>query len=240
MFNQFTLFGPLHLLVILTLIIGIIAVFMMRSNKKVKYVLAAVIIAQIIAFNTKHILGGTYQIGNYLPLHLCTLSAILAPFALLTKNRIIQTLFLFWGLLPALLAVLLPDVGPSENYTSFRFWEFFVSHVFIVLSSLYVAIHTDSKFLLNKFSTWKQIMISYLILFMYTIGVVIPINYLLNSNYLYMSRKASNGMGFLPDGQLYGPSLFVMALLVFILEAFIYSLFVSYKNYAKDKRDLME
>jgi hypothetical integral membrane protein (TIGR02206 family) len=240
MFNQFTLFGPLHLLVILVMAIGVVVIFLTRTNKQVKYVLAGVLIAQILAFNTKHIVGGTYQIGNYLPLHLCTLSAILAPLALLTKNKIIQTLFLFWGLVPALLAVLFPDVSPAESYTSFRFWEFFVSHVFIVLSALYVAIHSDSKFMLNKFSTWKQIIVAYLVLVMYTIGIVIPINYLLNSNYLYMTRKASNGMGFLPDGQLYGPSLFVMALLVFILEAVIYSLFVSYKQYAKDKRDLME
>ncbi len=234
-FNEFTLFGPLHLLIILALIVGILLVFLFRSDKRLRYILAAVLIIQIVAFNSKHLINGTYSIENYLPFHLCTLSAIIAPIALLTKNKLLQTLLLFWGFIPALLAILLPDVSRTENFTTFRFWEFFVSHIFIVFSSLYLAIHTDSKFLLNKFSTWKQIVLSYVILSIYAIGIVFPINYILNSNYLYLARKSSNGMGFLPDGQLYLPSLFTLAFLVFILEAFIYSLFVGYKNYTKNR-----
>lgn len=228
---EFIIFGPLHQLVFLTLIIGLILVFIFRSNKYTRYILASVLIAQIIAFNVKHISSGTYSIQNYLPLHLCTLSAIIAPIALLTKNKIFNILLLFWGLIPALLAIVLPDMNRLENYTTFRFWEFFVSHVFIVLSTIYIAIHSNHNFALKKFETWKQVIISYFTLCLYAISIVIPINYLLGSNYLYLAGKASNGMGFLPDGALYLPAMFGMALLVFIIEAVIYSLILRFKKY---------
>ncbi|MGL4757791.1 MAG: TIGR02206 family membrane protein [Patescibacteria group bacterium] len=227
---EFTLFGPLHLAVIGSLLIGIVLVFAFRSSKQLRYILAILLIAQIIAFNTYHISKGTYVIKDYLPLHLCTLSALIAPIALISRNKVFETLLLFWGLVPALLAIVFPDVRATENYTTFRFWEFFVSHIVIVLSSVYVAIHVRSKFQLNKFNTWKQIIFSYLSLFLYALGLAVPINALIGSNYLYLSAKSSNGMGFLPDGNAYMPSLFILTLLVFILEAFLYSILVSFKE----------
>ena len=134
--NEFIIFGNLHKLVLLSLLIGSILVYFFRSNKMLRYLLAVVLILQIIAFNGYHILGGTYDIYRYLPLHLCTVSAILCPIALLTKSSILNNLVLFWGLIPAMLAILLPDMGQNEGIQSFRFWEFFVSHIFIVLTSI--------------------------------------------------------------------------------------------------------
>jgi hypothetical integral membrane protein (TIGR02206 family) len=230
--NEFILFGPLHLAVFASLVIGGILVYIFRSNRLLRYFLAAVLIAQLVAFNGYHILGGTYDIYRYLPLHLCTISAVLCPIALLTKNRILSDLVLFWGLIPALLAIALPDMGRNEGLNTFRFWEFFVSHVFIVLTAIYISFHTDSKFIITHFDTWKKIVIAYFTLCLYALGIVMPINYVLGNgaNYLYLVNKASNGMAFLPDKPLYVPSLFALTLIVFVIESMIYMLINHFKK----------
>jgi hypothetical integral membrane protein (TIGR02206 family) len=230
--NEFTLFGQLHLLVFLSLFIGTILVFLFRSNPLLRYFLAAVLIAQLVAFNGYHILRGDYDIYRYLPLHLCTVSAILCPIALLTKNTILNNLVLFWGLIPAFLAIALPDMGKNEGVLTFRFWEFFVSHVFIVLTAIYISFHTDSKFKIKNFDTWKMIIIAYFTLVLYAIGIVMPINYVLGNgaNYLYLVNKASNGMGFLPNAPLYVPALFALSFVVFVLEAIIYMILNHFKK----------
>ncbi len=230
--NEFILFGPLHLAVLASILIGGLLVYVFRSNSLLRYFLASVLVAQLIAFNGFHILGGTYDIYRYLPLHLCTISAILCPIALLTKNRILSDLVLFWGLIPALLAIALPDMGRSEGVYSFRFWEFFVSHVFIVLSAVYISFHTESKFSINNFDTWKRIVIAYFTLCLYAIGIVMPINYVLGNgaNYLYLVNKASNGMAFLPDKPYYVAALFALSLVVFVIEAIIYMILNNFKK----------
>ena len=227
---QFSLFNNLHLTVFLFLVISLVIVYYFRSNKQLKYILASVLITQVIIFNTKHLLDGTYDITRYLPLHLCTISAILAPIALLTKNKTTQDLVLFWGLIPALLAIILPDMNSQDGLMSFRFWEFFVSHIFIVLSAFYLSIHSSSKFSLLKLDTWRKITVSFLILIIVAFGIVYPINYLLNSNYMYIIAKASVGMDFLPSGSLYLPALLALSFVVFVLEAFLYNILNIFKK----------
>jgi hypothetical integral membrane protein (TIGR02206 family) len=230
--TSFIAFGALHNTVFFALLIGVILVILFRSNKYIKYVLAVALIAQVLIFNFKHLSQGTYDIQRYLPLHLCTISAILAPLALLSKNSIIKDLVIFWGLIPALLAIIFPDMGSNEGIYTFRFWEFFISHTFIVLSSVYLSIHSDCRYQLNKFETWQKITLSYFTLFLYALGFVYPLNYIMGggTNYLYLMRKSSNGMGFLPDGMLYLPSLLILTFIVFVLEAVIYSLLNSFKS----------
>jgi hypothetical integral membrane protein (TIGR02206 family) len=232
---EFKLFGPLHIAVIITTFLGVILIQILRSNNRLKYFLAFGLIAQILAFNLFHIIRGSYDIYRYLPLHLCTLSAFLAPFALLTKNRVISNLLLFWGLIPAFLAILFPDMGSSEGILTFRFWEFFLSHILIVLSAFYISIHSDLLFKLRDFSTWKEIVISFFVLALYAFGLVYPINILLGNeaNYLYLLKKSSNGMSFLPEGSLYIPSLIILTLIVFIIEAIIYRLYNFFKRFDK-------
>lgn len=231
--ERFQLFGSLHIGVLAVTFFGIILVLLLRSKPWLRYLLALVLIAQIITFNVYHITNNSYDISRFLPLHLCTISAILAPIALLTRNNIIKDLTLFWGLVPAFLAILLPDMGANDGLTSFRFWEFFVSHVFIVLSAVYLSIHSYSKFSILSFETWKKIIISFVVLVLYAFGFVYPVNKILGSNYLYLMSKASNGMGFLPDGQFYLPTLIFLSLVVFVATSFIYWILNIFKRYGK-------
>jgi hypothetical integral membrane protein (TIGR02206 family) len=236
--DRFQLFGTLHIGVLTVAFVGVLLVLAFRSQTWLRFLLAGVLIAQVITFNIYHITNNSYDIARFLPLHLCTVSAILAPIALITRNNVIKDLVLFWGLIPAFLAILLPDMGASDGLTSFRFWEFFVSHTFIVLSAVYLSIHSYSKFSLSKFDTWKKIIISFTVLVLYSFGFVYPLNKILGSNYLYLMGKASNGMGFLPDGTLYLPTLIFLSLIVFIATAVIYWVLNIFKRYG-DKNAIL-
>jgi hypothetical integral membrane protein (TIGR02206 family) len=230
---EFRLWGPLHQGVLGALVLGIVLVIWLRNKKWLRYGIAAVLILQFLIFTVYHLLNGSYDVVRFLPLHLCTVSALLVPWALVSKNTIAKDVVLFWGLIPALLAIVLPDMGASDGLNSFRFWEFFTSHIFIILGVVYLSIHDSSKFALNQFSTWRKIFLAFILLILYAFGIVYPINHFLKSNYLYLSQKASVGMDFIPNGPLYLPSMLFLAFSVFIVTAVLYWLvnwFKKFKN----------
>lgn len=63
----------------------------------------------------------------YLPLHLCSLNALLIPIAVLTKNKVLSHLTLVWSLGAAL--VLIVNTGQA-HYEMFSeaFWVFYICH----------------------------------------------------------------------------------------------------------------
>ena len=63
----------------------------------------------------------------YLPLHLCSLNALLIPIAVLTKNKVLSHLTLVWSLGAAL--VLIVNTGQA-HYEMFSeaFWIFYICH----------------------------------------------------------------------------------------------------------------
>lgn len=226
-FNQlitqpFTLFGNLHFGVIATLIIILFLTFLLRKKSYIRYVYSTILIAQVIIFTFYHIIQKDYDLARFLPLHLCTVCAILAPYALLSRSKNAEKLVIFWGFIPALLAVLLPDMGANDNIQSFRFWEFFVSHIIIVASSFYLAINHSKFFKINSKSILKPLK-AFGLLIIYAFAIVYPLNYIFNWNYLYLMKRASNGMGFLPTGNLYLPSLMSLSLIVFVVTYLIYA-----------------
>ena len=65
---------------------------------------------------------------EYLPLHLCSLNAILLPFAVFFRSRILGNLLNLWNF-GALLAVVLNQAQAEFTLDSLTFWFYFVPHV---------------------------------------------------------------------------------------------------------------
>lgn len=63
----------------------------------------------------------------YLPLHLCSLNALLIPIAVLTKNKVLSHLTLVWSLGAALVLVVNTGQAHYEMFSE-AFWVFYLCH----------------------------------------------------------------------------------------------------------------
>jgi hypothetical integral membrane protein (TIGR02206 family) len=211
----FRLFDSLHLIVLAFLFIT--SFFILRFNiKYIDKILAIALIIQVLAFNIFYLSTNSYIITQYLPFHLCTISAFLAIIALITKSKFFINILIFWGLIPAFLAILLPDIGPNDGILTFRFWEFFTSHIVIVLSSIYFLKKSE----IEVVKIWlRQALKAYFVLFFFSLIFILPLNLILGSNYMYIMSRSRFGIDFIPSGIWHAPTLFILTFIVFIIQA---------------------
>ena len=120
------------------------------------------------------------SLSEHLPLHMCSLSVLMIPIALFKKKRTLCCLLYFWGMGGATQALLTPTVTAQTH--SFLFYQFFVSHTFIVLGALYpifvYAITPSRGDLIQS--------IKYTVLILPLIGII---NWMVGGNYFYLSHK---------------------------------------------------
>lgn len=225
MTTPFALFGTSHLLVILFLIISVTTIYLTRNwnstyNQIVRMAIISTLIFQAILFNGWHIYHGTYLIGSYLPFHLCSISLYLVVISLITKNPKITPLTYYIAFISALLAVISPDVRPDQNFPSFRFIEFFLSHTFIVLGVAYLIFVDKIKI------SYRSLWLSFGILFIYMLAVF-PINKITGGNYLFLNQKPGTGglFALFPSEPYHILALIPATLLIFHIEYILYKLF---------------
>ena len=100
----------------------------------------------------------------------------------------------------------------SDGFGSFRFLEFFWSHVLIVWASLLIVAVVKPKI------KYRDLWVSYVILVVSLIPVSL-INWLSGGNYMYLVSRPSGGqMNFLPSEPYHIIGLMILANLVFHLE----------------------
>jgi hypothetical integral membrane protein (TIGR02206 family) len=80
--------------------------------------------------------GIEVSLDNVVPLHLCDLAAMVAGFALLTRNRVLCGLTYFWGLGATFQALLTPAI--QVGFPQLPFLMFFVHHFAVVGAALYL------------------------------------------------------------------------------------------------------
>ena len=122
----------------------------------------------------------TLSVSEHLPLHMCSLSILMIPIALFQKRPTLSSLIYFWGMGGATQALLTPTV--TANTEPFLFYQFFISHTFIVAGALY-PIFTYS--IIPSRNTFKT-SVTYTILILPFIGLV---NWIVQGNYFYLSHK---------------------------------------------------
>lgn len=222
MFENFRVFCTSHLVILVALVLGVLLIWFilprlsLNIQKLTKRLLLFGLSLQFVIFNIWHLYFGTYDITRFLPLHLCTISVILLIFTLIFDNKFVNKLVLFWSPVSAFLAIALPDMNASENFPSFRFLEFFSSHVLIIWSVIFI------------FRVQKTVVIfKDFIISVATLMVTLPFVYWLNisigSNYMYLNHKPNGGqMHFLPSEPWHVLGAMILVILVFFLEYLVY------------------
>jgi hypothetical integral membrane protein (TIGR02206 family) len=226
--HPFRLFSASHIIPnILIIVFNIFIYYFFKKNnneyyKKIyRYVLAIIIILQEILFTIWNAYNGILSLSYSLPLYLCSMAVIMSFLMLLTKSKTIFDLNYFWAIAATIPALITPFLG-NFDFPHFRYFEFFVVHGGII-SAIFFMIFIE------KFRpTWKSVLKGIILTTLY-IFFIFLINYIINANYLFLSRKPDGItiMNLLGDGPIYIIELAIITYSCFIvlyLPYFLYDL----------------
>ena len=159
----------------------IVARFLNRTQKiQVTYLIGVIMILDFITENGGYIMSGTWDVQYNLPIQLCGISSIICcvlPFVK-KKDKLFQFVY-YTGVIGGIMAILTPQMNYFDG--SLRYYlNYYVSHSLIIVLPIFMFLHLDLK--LPKFS-WFKIWIHLNIL----MAIIMPINFLLESNYMYVN-----------------------------------------------------
>ena len=156
-----------------------------------------------------------WSMSYYMPLHLCGIASIVGMITLATYHPKLIKLNYFIGITPALVALVTPDL--LYDYQHFRFWKFFIHHMAIFWTSLFLIVTTSVRV------TWMTMLKAYVWLVLY--GVVVGmINSIIGSNYMFLGGPpdAATPLDYLGDGVWYYINLGILSLTLFSIMVIIY------------------
>jgi len=155
----------------------------LEEKNKIIFAKAISVLTLIITVSN-HIIdvnNGNWDIYENLPLHLCSISNLIACFVLfIPKNQKLFEFLFYCGLWGGLMAILTAQINDYDG-SLFKYIQYYTSHGTIIFMPLYMFYHLNYK--LSKFSWLKLLLI--LNIFM---AIIIPINFKIGSNYMYLAE----------------------------------------------------
>ena len=135
----------------------------------------------LLLYNFLHLYFGTWFLEKRLPLQLCYISQLICCVILFVpKKQLLFDILFYFGFLGGLQALITPLI---DDYTGVIFFyiDYYYVHSTIVLFPLYLFFILKMK--LTKYSWLKTFLFLNLL-----VVVIMPINFLLESNYMYLSK----------------------------------------------------
>jgi hypothetical integral membrane protein (TIGR02206 family) len=182
----FTLFEPVHLIILLMIILFNLALLRFKGApeatlKKIRWAMAIVLWVNEAVWHLWNIYLGTWTFRTMLPLHMCSVLIWFSGFMLIYKNYSIYEFVYFLGIGGGLQALLTPDVG-IYNFPHLRFIQAFIGHGLLVSSGIYMTIVEGFR------PTWKSFLRVVVISNIYMV-IIFFINSAIGSNYLMVNGK---------------------------------------------------
>ncbi|ADU30280.1 conserved hypothetical protein [Evansella cellulosilytica DSM 2522] len=229
MYRESAVFLSLPHLVALTLFtISIIWLYFHRKKEYMKHVrwiiLVILILSEVFLFYWSFSYS-SWTTRHNLPLNLCSISLYLCIFMLIFKSKKIFEVLYFFGIGGAIQALITPDL--FYTFPHFRFLHFFIAHVAIILSILYMV--WIYRFAVTLHSLFK----SFIVLNVIAIFVFI-VNVRTGANYMFLAEKPAGPsvLDYLGPYPWYILSLEILALMIFFL---LYIPFIPYWKTKKKK-----
>lgn len=225
----FTPFSASHLIMLAAAAAGIILLVLFRKQMRPKstafntlrWILFVLLLVSEASYQYWTISNGLWNFSGHVPLHLCGIASITAMIGLLTMNKTWIQISFFIGLFPAFLAMVTPEL--PYGYQHFRFWKFFVHHTAIPWACLFLALAKPATI------TLRSVFKVYFLLIIYALIIGFIVNTLTASNYLYLSQlpDATTPLSFFGDGIWYYLNLGLTALVLFLLQYYIWNRFIT-------------
>ena len=137
--------------------------------------------------------SGSWEISKDLPLHLCSISALICCVIFFVKEKQFLFDFLFYaGIIGGILSILTPQITLyDQNY--FYYVMFYFKHAAIIIIPIVMMYRMKMK--LSKHS-WLKIFVVINIL----LAIIIPINSTLGSNFLYVAEPPNVSTPLIVEG----------------------------------------
>jgi hypothetical integral membrane protein (TIGR02206 family) len=152
-----------------------------KARARTRWTIAIILWVNEALFHLWHIYYGSWNIQEHIPLHACSVLIWLSGFMLIKKNKTIYEFAYFMGIAGAIQALFTPDIG-IYGFPHYRFFQTFISHGLLVTGAIYMTTVEGFR------PTWKSLLRVIVWMNVYTL-VVLGINSLIGSNYLFVSRK---------------------------------------------------
>ena len=157
--------------------------FMSPKNKlRMGMLISVLLIFTTLTGHTRNIVNGYWNISDNLPLHLCSVSNLIACFILFIpkKNRLFEFLF-YAGIIGAIQAFFTPQINNFDG-SNYEYLEYYLSHGGIMVLPIFMFKNLGYK--LTKYS-WIKVVLYLNIL----LAIVMPINFIIDSNYMYLANR---------------------------------------------------
>ncbi|SFK60412.1 conserved hypothetical integral membrane protein TIGR02206 [Halobacillus dabanensis] len=227
--QTFTTFGYSHLVMLAIYVVVSLLIFIRHdtwkqsnfSHNLIRISLLSLLILSEISYQTWSIIHGVWGDGSHLPLHLCGIASLLGVLALITYHPKLIKITYFIGLFPAAIAMVTPDL--PHDYQHYRFWKFFVHHMAISWTSLFLIVATSVKI------TRKDLLESFFYLVLYSF-FIIGFNRFFQTNYLYLEGPPIVGtpLDWMGEGLSYYFTLLFLTFFVFSMMYLLYKLIRKY------------
>jgi hypothetical integral membrane protein (TIGR02206 family) len=156
----------------------------MSPKKKLRMgmLLSILLIFTTLTGHTRNIVNGYWNISDNLPLHLCSVSNLIACFVLFIpkNNRLFEFLF-YAGIIGAIQAFFTPQINNFDG-SNYEYLEYYLSHGGIMLLPIFMFKYLGYK--LTKYS-WIKVVLYLNIL----LAIVMPLNFIIDSNYMYLANR---------------------------------------------------
>ena len=183
--NSFAMYGYSHLVaLIISLVLAILVpYFGLKFPRKAHIIgkmIAIIIVISEINRRLNFVSIDIFDITRHLPLHLCPISVPFVAYMLWTKSKRLFEITYFWVLIGTLQGIITPDL--TIDFPQFEYFGYFIEHSGLVLAVIYASVVYGIRL------TYKSIFVS---LFWLNIVFIclFPINYFLDSNYMWMMGK---------------------------------------------------
>lgn len=157
--------------------------FMSPKNKlRMGMLLSILLIFTTLTGHTRNIVNGYWNISDNLPLHLCSVSNLIACFILFIpkNNRLFEFLF-YAGIIGVIQAFFTPQINNFDG-SNYEYLEYYLSHGGIMLLPIFM--FKNLGYELTKYS-WIKVVLYLNIL----LAIVMPLNFIIDSNYMYLANR---------------------------------------------------
>ncbi len=188
--TPFVLFGPMHIFLSVTTVVIALLIFKykdklrtLKFKENIRYILAAILFINMSVYYISKIILKTYDWRLDLPLHFCFITGYIFMYVLITGNRKLYSIIYFFTFVGPIPAIIWPDL--KFDYDRLIFWQFIISHHFMLLSSIYVLVVLEYK--IHKKDILKAYVTGNIIVFVMAI-----FNGIFNTNYIMMGQLPSH------------------------------------------------
>jgi hypothetical integral membrane protein (TIGR02206 family) len=140
--------------------------------------IAIFIILNILIENSYAYSLGIWKLQENLPLHLCSITGMLAALTLFRYHASIVQLVYYWGLTAGIYSLLTPEF--DLGIKGYFFYAYYINHAAMIFASLYTIIYNGFE---PKRNSWLKTF-----LFTQLVAIAIGcINLIFGSNYMYLT-----------------------------------------------------